>query len=50
MKKTKYTKWLNEETGEFFYSLVLPDGSQVEYVPKVVGDYLHLLEQKLNIK
>jgi len=45
MKKAKYTKFQNEVTKEYFYTITLPSGEVFEKVPKVLGDYLHKQEQ-----
>jgi len=45
IKKTKYTKYLEEESGNYVYDLELSDGTLVEKVPESLALYLHKLEQ-----
>ena len=46
MEKIKYEKWVDDD-GVFTYTMTLPDGQTFEEVPEALGDYVHLLEQKL---
>lgn len=43
--KTKFTKFVDKD-GNYFYTLILSTGEIFENVPKILGDYLHQLEQK----
>lgn len=43
--KASYTKFYNEETGEYLYKVKLPRG-HTEFVSKEMGDYLNAMEQK----
>ena len=48
MKKPKYEKFVDDD-GDYHYKLTLENGNE-HWVKKELGDYLHSLEQKLNIK
>lgn len=50
MEKSKFIKFVDER-GDYYYNITLPTGEEVKTIPKVLGDYIHKLEQLiLNIE